>query len=85
MWQLEDTTYRDLRENSLDQWLDEMAAHEDLQVRGGCALGTRLHCVLEKRKPAIAGAESADPAISQEGDTGKTGKIRSNYEILSVL
>ena len=59
MWQLEDTTYRDLRENSLNQWLDEMAAHEDLQVRRRrVRFGTRLHCVLEKRKPAIAGAES---------------------------
>ena len=34
----EDTTYRDIREKSLNQWLDEMQNHEDLAVRGGVAL-----------------------------------------------
>ena len=38
MFQMEDHTYRDLRERSLMQWLEEMEAHEDMTVRGGVRL-----------------------------------------------
>lgn len=37
-WQMEDTTYNDIREKSLFQWLDEMEKHDDLAVRGGVRL-----------------------------------------------
>ena len=35
---MEDTTYNDIREKSLFQWLDEMEKHDDLAVRGGVRL-----------------------------------------------
>ena len=38
MFQIEDNTFRDLREKSLLQWLEEMEQHEDLTVRGGVRL-----------------------------------------------
>lgn len=38
MFQMEDNTYRDLRERSLMQWLEEMERHEDMTVRGGVRL-----------------------------------------------
>lgn len=38
MFMKEDTTYRDLRERSLMQWLEEMERHEDVAVRGGVKL-----------------------------------------------
>ena len=38
MFQIEDNTFRDLRERSLLQWLEEMEAHEDMTVRGGVKL-----------------------------------------------
>ena len=38
MFQIEDNTFRDLREKSLLQWLEEMEQHEDLSVRGGVRL-----------------------------------------------
>ena len=38
MFQMEDHTYRDLRERSLMQWLEEMERHEDMTVRGGVRL-----------------------------------------------
>ena len=38
MFQIEDNTFRDLREKSLLQWLEEMEQHEDLGVRGGVRL-----------------------------------------------
>ena len=38
MFQIEDNTFRDLRERSLNQWLEEMEAHEDMAVRGGVRL-----------------------------------------------
>ena len=38
MFQIEDNTFRDLRERSLNQWLEEMEAHEDMTVRGGVRL-----------------------------------------------
>ena len=38
MFQIEDNTFRDLRERSLMQWLEEMEDHEDLAVRGGVKL-----------------------------------------------
>ena len=34
----DDTTYNDIREKSLMQWLDEMEKHEDIAVRGGVTL-----------------------------------------------
>ena len=38
MFRIEDNTFRDLRERSLMQWLDEMETHEDMNVRGGVRL-----------------------------------------------
>ena len=38
MFKIEDNTYRDLRERSLHQWLDEMEQHKDMTVRGGVRL-----------------------------------------------
>ena len=38
MFQMEDNTYRDLRERSLMQWLEEMEAHDDMTARGGVRL-----------------------------------------------
>ena len=38
MFRIEDNTYRDLRERSLMQWLEEMESHEDMTVRGGVRL-----------------------------------------------
>lgn len=34
----EDNTYNDIREKSLNQWLDAMEKHEDIAVRGGVKL-----------------------------------------------
>lgn len=34
----EDNTYNDIRDKSLNQWLDEMEKHEDVAVRGGVKL-----------------------------------------------
>ena len=34
----EDTTYNDIRDKSLNQWLDEIENHEDIAVRGGVKL-----------------------------------------------
>lgn len=53
MWQKEDTTYRDLRENSLDQWLTEMEAHEDLQVRGGVRLAREYLAYLKQENQKL--------------------------------
>lgn len=33
-----DNTYNDIRDKSLQQWLDEMEQHEDVEVRGGVKL-----------------------------------------------
>ena len=38
MFKIEDNTFRDLRQRSLFQWLDEMERHDDLAVRGGVRL-----------------------------------------------
>ena len=38
MFLKEDTTYNDIREKSLMQWLSEMEQHEDIAVRGGVKL-----------------------------------------------
>lgn len=53
MWQKEDTTYRDLRERSLDQWLTEMEAHEDLQVRDGVRLAREYIAYLKKENQSL--------------------------------
>lgn len=33
-----DNTYNDIREKSLNQWLEELSTHEDIAVRGGVKL-----------------------------------------------
>ncbi len=38
MFVKDDNTYNDIREKSLNQWLDEMEKHEDIAVRGGVKL-----------------------------------------------
>ena len=38
MFMQEDTTFNDIREKSLMQWLEEMEQHEDIAVRGGVRL-----------------------------------------------
>lgn len=38
MFEREDTTYHDIQERSLQQWLEELAGHEDVAVRGGVKL-----------------------------------------------
>ncbi len=35
MFGKEDKTYDSLRENSVNQWLEDMSRHEDVTVRGG--------------------------------------------------
>lgn len=38
MFLQEDNSYNDIRQKSLNQWLDEMEKHEDIAVRGGVKL-----------------------------------------------
>ena len=38
MFQIEDNTFRDLREKSLLHWLEDMEKHDDMYVRGGVRL-----------------------------------------------
>lgn len=43
----EDNSYNDIREKSLKAWLDEMAVHEDIAVRGGVKLAREYIMHLE--------------------------------------
>lgn len=38
MFLQKDNSYNDIRQKSLNQWLDEMEKHEDIAVRGGVKL-----------------------------------------------
>lgn len=38
MFNQPDNTYNELRENSLNSWLNELEQHEDVAVRGGVKL-----------------------------------------------
>lgn len=38
MFNQNDNTYNELRENSLNSWLNELEQHEDVAVRGGVKL-----------------------------------------------
>lgn len=40
MFTREDTTFKDIRERSVMQWLEEIKDHEDLVVRGGVKVTT---------------------------------------------
>lgn len=44
----EDTTFNDIREKSLTKWLEEMAMHDDIAVRGGVKLCTEYIQFLKK-------------------------------------
>lgn len=43
----EDNSYNEIREKSLKAWLDEMAVHEDIAVRGGVKLAREYIMHLE--------------------------------------
>ena len=47
MFGKEDTTYNDIREKSLMQWLDDMEKHEDVAVRCGIKLNREYILHLE--------------------------------------
>ena len=49
----EDTTYNDIRERSLLQWLDEMERHEDVAVRGGVKLCREYIQYLKQRNTKL--------------------------------
>ena len=49
----EDTTYNDIRERSLLQWLDEMERHEDVSVRGGVKLCREYIQYLKQRNTKL--------------------------------
>lgn len=53
MFRIEDNTYRDLRERSLKQWLDDMEQHEDLTVRGGVRLCREYLASLEAQNARL--------------------------------
>lgn len=48
-----DTTYNDIRERSLLQWLDEMERHEDVAVRGGVKLCREYIQYLKQRNTKL--------------------------------
>lgn len=54
MFLKEDNTYREIKEKSVKQWLEEMSRHEDIAVRGGVK-ATREY--LESLKKQIADLE----------------------------
>lgn len=49
MFKIVDNTFRDLRERSLNQWLSEMEAHDDIAVRGGVKLCREYLAYLEEQ------------------------------------
>ena len=49
----EDTTYNDIRERSLLQWLEEMERHEDVAVRGGVKLCREYIQYLKQRNTKL--------------------------------
>ena len=49
----EDTTYNDIRERSLLQWLDEMEHHKDVAVRGGVKLCREYIQYLKQRNTKL--------------------------------
>lgn len=53
MFTMEDNTYRDLRERSLMQWLEEMEQHEDMTVRGGVRLCREYLDFLQKENARL--------------------------------
>ena len=53
MFQFEDNTFRDLREKSLLQWLEEMEQHEDMTVRGGVRLCREYLAFLEQENQRL--------------------------------
>lgn len=52
-WQTKDNTYNDIRERSLNQWLDEMAEHEDIAVRGGVKLAKEYLAYMKKENELL--------------------------------
>ena len=51
MFKPDDTTYNDIRERSLLQWLSEMEQYDDVAVRGGVKLAREyVECLKQENK-----------------------------------
>ena len=53
MFRMEDNTFKDLRERSLMQWLEEMEAHQDMTVHGGVRLCRDYLAFLEQENARL--------------------------------
>ncbi len=49
MFGKEDETYNTLRDNSVNQWLNDMSQHEEVAVRGGVRVTTDYIADLKKK------------------------------------
>jgi len=52
-WETKDNTYNELRERSLEQWLNQMAEHEDIAIRGGVKLAKDYIIHLKKENSRL--------------------------------
>lgn len=55
MFEREDNTFHELREKSIDQWIEAISQHEDVVVRGG-AVATKDY--IDDLKKKIANLEN---------------------------
>ena len=53
MFGKEDNTYNELRENSINKWLEDMSKHEDITVRGGTKVTIEYLADLKKKIQAL--------------------------------
>lgn len=58
MFEKEDRTFKNLLENSVDQWLSQMEVHDDLAVRGGVK-ATREYIESLKKQIAVLEEKNA--------------------------
>jgi hypothetical protein len=49
MFGKEDNTYNELRENSINKWLEDMSKHDDVAVRGGTRVTGEYLADLKKK------------------------------------
>ena len=53
MFQKEDTTFRDMREKSVLQWLDEMSSSQDLVSRHGAKVAKEYMEAMQKEQAEL--------------------------------
>lgn len=75
MFGIEDRTYNELREKSMNQWLEHMGDHDDMVVRGGVKVTQDYIAELKKQINALEDKSALKDRYLKKMKLDKQGQL----------